>query len=90
MSLHCPLFRKTIISFDKFYHKRFERTCKKYTAQNFNDISMDENITGFVCGSDTIFCIDEFGGFDDGYFANYDCMKKNKRCVCASFADSHF
>ena len=38
----------------------------------FDDISMDENITGFVCGSDTIFCIDEFEGFDDGYFANFD------------------
>ena len=38
----------------------------------FDDISMDENITGFVCGSDTIFCIDEFEGFDDGYFANYE------------------
>lgn len=56
----------------------------------FDDISMDENITGFVCGSDTIFCIDEFEGFDDGYFANYDCMKKNSVAYAASFADSHF
>ena len=63
--LTLPAIQENYYKFDKFYHKRFERTCKKYTAQNFNDISMDENITGFVCGSDTIFCIDEFGGFDD-------------------------
>ena len=88
--LTLPAIQENYYKFDKFYHKRFERTCKKYTAQNFNDISMDENITGFVCGSDTIFCIDEFGGFDDGYFANYDCMKKNSVAYAASFADSHF
>ena len=88
--LTLPAIQENYYKFDKFYHKRFERTCKKYTAQNFNDISTDENITGFVCGSDTIFCIDEFGGFDDGYFANYDCMKKNSVVYAASFADSHF
>ena len=88
--LTLPAIQENYYKFDKFYHKRFERTCKKYTAQNFNDISIDENITGFVCGSDTIFCIDEFEGFDDGYFANYDCMKKNSVAYAASFADSHF
>ena len=72
--LTLPAIQENYYKFDKFYHKRFERTCKKYTAQNFNDISIDENITGFVCGSDTIFCIDEFEGFDDGYFANYDII----------------
>ena len=88
--LTLPAIQENYYKFDKFYHKRFERTCKKYTAQNFNDISIDENITGFVCGSDTIFCIDEFEGFDDGYFANYDCMKKNSVAYAASFGDSHF
>ena len=88
--LTLPAIQENYYKFDKFYHKRFERTCKKYTAQNFNDISIDENITGFVCGSDTIFCIDEFEGFDDGYFANYECMKKRSVAYAASFGDSHF
>lgn len=88
--LTMPAIRKNYYKFDKFYHERFNRTSKKYTAQNFNDIFVNEKIEGFVCGSDTIFCIDEFGGFDDGYYANYDCMKKNSVSYAASFGDSHF
>lgn len=88
--LTMPAIRKNYYKFDKFYHERFNLTSKKYTAQNFNDIFGNENIEAFVCGSDTIFCIDEFGGFDDGYYANYDCMKKNSVSYAASFGDSHF
>lgn len=88
--LTMPAIRKNYYKFDKFYHERFNRTSKKYTAQNFNDIFVNENIEAFVCGSDTIFCIDEFGGFDDGYYANYDCMKKKSVSYAASFGDSHF
>lgn len=88
--LTMPAIRKNYYKFDKFYHERFNRTSKKYTAQNFNDIFVNEKIERFVCGSDTIFCIDEFGGFDDGYYANYDCMKKNSVSYAASFGDSHF
>ena len=51
----------------------------------------DEKIDAFVCGSDTIFCIDEFGGFDDGYYANYDVMKNGYTfAYAASFGDAHF
>ena len=70
-----PAIRENYYKFDRFYHERFTRTSKKYTAQNFNEICKDEDISGFVCGSDTIFCPDEFG-IDDGYYANYECMKK--------------
>ena len=34
--LTLPAIQENYYKFDKFYHKRFERTCKKYTAQNFN------------------------------------------------------
>ena len=48
-------------------------------------------MNGFVCGSDTIFCIDEFKGFDDGYYANYTCMKNGYSVsYAASFGDAHF
>ena len=36
------------------------------------------------------FCINEFNGFDDGYFANYDVMKGNSVSYAASFGDAHF
>ena len=48
-------------------------------------------LDGFICGSDTIFCPDEFG-FDDGYYANYDCMKNSYSVAYAAkaFGDPHF
>ena len=87
--LTLPAIRENYYKFDRFYHERFTRTSKKYTAQNFNEICTDEDISGFVCGSDTIFCPDEFG-IDDGYYANYECMKKHSVAYAASFGDPHF
>jgi hypothetical protein len=88
--LTMPAIRINYEKFDKFYHERFNKTEKKYTSANFNDIIEDEKINGFVCGSDTIFCPDEFG-FDDGYYANYDCMKNGfAAAYAASFGDPHF
>ena len=87
--LTMPAIKENYAKFNEFYHKRFTRTKKKYTSKNFNDIAKDEELDGFVCGSDTIFCPDEFG-FDDGYYANYDCMKGHSVSYAASFGDPHF
>ncbi len=84
-----PAIRINYEKFDRFYHERFERTAKAYTAENYNDIMDSENLDGFVCGSDTIFCPDEFG-IDDGYYANYDCMRGHSVAYAASFGDPHF
>lgn len=81
--------RENFWKFDRFYHDRFDRTSQKYTAQNFGEITK-ENLDGFVCGSDTIFCIDEFKGCDDGYYANYPVMRDHSVSYAASFGDSHF
>ena len=86
-----PAIRENYYKFDRFYNERFRKTKKTYTSADFNDIMADEKPDGFVCGSDTIFCIDEFGGFDDGYYANYDCMKNGYSVsYAASFGDAHF
>ena len=88
--LSLPAIQVNYKKFHEFYKTRFIRTERKYTAKNFNDIVANESINGFVCGSDTIFCIDEFG-FDDGYYANYSCMKNGYAVAYAgSFGDSHF
>lgn len=87
--LTMPAIRENYYKFDRFYRERFTRPKKKYTSQNFNAIMEIEKLDGFVCGSDTIFCIDEFG-FDDGYYANYDCMRGKSVSYAASFGDSHF
>ena len=89
--LSLPAIRENYRKFDRFYHERFTRTAEKYTSENFEDVASNEKLDGFVCGSDTIFCIDEFGGFDDGYYANYGCMKNGYTVAyAASFGDAHF
>ena len=70
-----PAIQNNFAKFDCFYREMFTRTAKKYTSDNFNNLTTEESLDGFVCGSDTIFCIDEFNGFDDGYYANYPVMK---------------
>ena len=88
--LSLPAIRINYKKFDHFYHHEFKRSKKKYTKANFNDVVEEEELIGFVCGSDTIFCIDEFG-FDDGFYANYPCMKNGYSVAfAASFGDPHF
>lgn len=85
--LTMPAIRENYKKFDTFYKSRFDKT-KPYTSKNFNEVA--EEVDGFVCGSDTIFCTEEFG-FDDGYFANYDCMKNGYTIAyAASFGDPCF
>lgn len=84
--LTLPAIKENYYKFDTFYTNQFTRTKNKYTSKNFEEVIEDEGISGFVCGSDTIFCMDEFG-FDDGFFANYECMKKNSVAYAASFGD---
>ena len=87
VELTMPAIESNYKKFDTFYHEKFDRTKHSYTAENFDDV-MDE-VDSFVCGSDTIFCPDEFG-FDDGYYANYSCMRGNSIAYAASFGDPHF
>ncbi len=86
--LTMPAIRDNYEKFNRFYTEKFDRTKRKYTSDNFNKVV--EEVNGFVCGSDTIFCTEEFG-FDDGFFANYDCMKNGYAVAyAASFGDPHF
>ena len=64
--LSMPAIRENYKKFERFYHERFNRSSIKYTSENFDDVVRNEQLNGFICGSDTIFCIDEFQGFDDG------------------------
>ena len=88
--LTLPAIRENYYKFENFYRNICPITRKKYTAENFQDIVTDEGFDGFVCGSDTIFCIEEFKGFDDGYYANYDCMKGKSVAYAASFGSAEF
>lgn len=87
--LTMPAIRENYKKFDRFYTERFNRSKGAYTSENFGECVGREGLDGFVCGSDTIFCVDEFG-IDDGYYANYDCMRGKSISYAASFGDSHF
>jgi hypothetical protein len=79
------------INYEKFnyFYEFILKMTKPMNSQNFCTVMESEGIDAFICGSDTIFCIDEFG-FDDGYYANYPCMQGNSISYAASFGDSHF
>lgn len=88
--LTMPAIKTNYEKFERFYTDRFNRTEKKYTSEDFSDVVADEKLDGFLCGSDTIFCIDEFHGFEEAYYANYPCMRGRSAAYAASFGDSHF
>lgn len=88
--LSMPAILENADKLDQFYQTRFRRSQGAYTSANFQDIVEQEMLDGFICGSDTIFCIDEFGGFEDGYYANYPCMKGRSVAYAASFGDARF
>lgn len=81
-----PAIEENYAKFERFYTNRFNRS-KPYTRLNF--ASSNEEAESYVCGSDTIFSPDEFD-LDDGFFANYDCMRLNSISYAASFGDPHF
>ena len=88
--LSLPAIKVNAVKFDKFYAERMQKSADVYTSANFDTLVMAEKIDGFVCGSDTIFCPDEFGGFEDGYYANYASMRQKSIAYAASFGDPHF
>jgi len=81
-----PYIKVNHKKFQDFYSKKFNLT-KEFNSLNFNQTK--NIIDSYVCGADTIFCIDEFG-FDDGYYANYECMKNNAISYAPSFGDCKF
>lgn len=87
--LTMPAIKVNYEKFMNFFNTQFKKTQLKYTSENFNEIIKNENLSGFICGSDTIFCFDELG-FDDGYFAAYDVMKNKSIAFAASFGDCDF
>lgn len=87
--LSLPAIRENYQKFQRFFAGQFRNTATQYTAQNFAACPTQENLQGFLCGSDTIFCTDEFG-FDDGYYARYPVMQGRSAAYAASFGDAAF
>lgn len=84
--LTLPAIRENYEKFKRFYQNNYALSNKKYTSDNFNDSLSEECLDGYVCGSDTIFSVPEFG-FDDGFYANYPVMRGHSVAYAASFGD---
>lgn len=84
--LSLPAIRENYRKFQDFYKEQYNLTEKKYTSTNFNESFVNESLDGYVCGSDTVFAVPEFG-FDDGFYANFDVMKDHSVAYAASFGD---
>lgn len=84
--LSLPAIEVNYEKFRSFYKTRYNTSSVKYTSNNFNDSLSTENLDGYVCGSDTIFAVPEFG-FDDGFYANYNVMNGRSIAYAASFGD---
>ena len=84
--LSLPAIHENYKKFNRFYSDYYNTTSRKYTSSNFNNIIVAENLSGFVCGSDTVFAVPEFG-FDDGFYASYPVMRDNAVAYAASFGD---
>jgi hypothetical protein len=73
--------------FKSFIKAHCRKTVKTYTKDDFNELTYNT----YICGSDTIWNIRESKGFDDGFWANYDCMKGSRNIAYSpSLADVEF
>lgn len=81
-----PQIHKNYEKFKAFYNSQYTLSSQKYTSSNFNESLLKEGLDGYVCGSDTIFAVPEFG-FDDGFYANYPVMQRRSVAYAASFGD---
>lgn len=88
--LSLPAIRENAAKFDAFYSEKMNRSRGSYSPANFESIREKDGVEVFVCGSDTIFCPDEFNGFEDGYYANFPCMKGRSVAYAPSFGDPYF
>lgn len=84
--LSLPAIKLNYEKFQNFYKTQYHLSGCKYTSENFNQSREKEGLDGYVCGSDTVFAVPEFG-FDDGFYANYDVMRGNSVAYAASFGD---
>ena len=84
--LSMPAIKVNYHKFLNFYKNNYRITKGKYTSNNFNESLILENLSGYVCGSDTVFAVPEFG-FDDGFYANYSVMRNRSVAYAASFGD---
>ena len=84
--LSLPSIKINFKKIRKFYFEKIRMSDRSYTSATINKV-VDEGISKFICGSDSIWDITEFG-MDRGFFADYPIMQGNSIAYAPSFQDS--
>ena len=91
LKLSMPAIIANYHKLNDFFSNHYKLSQGKYTSDNFNDSIEFEGLFGYICGSDTVWCIRESSGFDDGFFGNFHVMKSSHTIAyAASFGDTRF
>lgn len=85
--LSMPAIRENFEKIEDFYHRRLNLTAHTYNIDNFGQLPLTEGINRFICGSDSIYDIDEFG-MDRVFFSDIEPMRKHSIAYAPSFQDS--
>ena len=81
-----PDIEENYFKFKAFYHDQMQMTKENYDEENILNIA-EENISRFICGSDSIWDITEFG-WDKCFFAQAENMRQRTIAYSPSFQDS--
>ena len=86
-----PAIKVNYEKFQRFFAENYPLGKEAYTPDNFEESLEREELDGYILGSDTIWCIREFKGFEDGFYGNY-LVQRSSRTVsyAASFGDVDF
>lgn len=74
----------------RFIDTKYDLSRGSYFSSNFNEVAEEEKLAGFICGSDAIWSIEYFGGFDKAFYGEYPCMKNKTIAYAASFGETSF
>ena len=87
LELSLPDIHKANQKFDAFWASHCRKTEHHYDANHLTALNLD----GYICGSDTIWNLQEFQGFDSGFWADAPAMKgKYNITYSASIGDGTF
>lgn len=87
LELSLPDIHKANQKFDAFWALHCRKTEHHYDADHLSGLNLD----GYICGSDTIWNLQEFQGFDPGFWADAPAMKgKYNITYSASIGDGTF
>lgn len=84
--LSLPAIKVNFEKIKKFYYEKMQLSDHYYTSEDIDRVA-EEGIFKFICGSDSIWDITEFG-MDRAFFADYSNMRGNSIAYAPSFQDS--